>query len=81
MIFILILEADCGRDYVRVGGICVNVSLADATHGDIATKCAEIGAQPLVTKSNAEFFQIRVSVEMAASSFILNLTRPFILRK
>ena len=39
----------------------MNVSLADAAQGDMATKCGEIGAQPLVTNTKSEFFQIRVS--------------------
>ena len=41
---------------------CLNISHTLATQDEIAEKCSEIGATPLVTKSDAHYFQIKVSL-------------------
>ena len=55
-------DLDCGRGFVRIEDVCLNVSYASTTKDQIAEKCSEINATPLVTKSNALYFQMKVSL-------------------
>ena len=59
----IILDGDCGRGFNRIEDMCVNVSVISAAQTDIGSKCSDVGANvvPLVTKSAAFFYQLRVS--------------------
>ena len=69
-IFHLIVSGDCGRGFVRIEDVCVNVSIAEAADGGLIPKadltqaeCQQVcpTCTPLVTKSASFFFQLRVS--------------------
>ena len=47
--------------------MCLNISYAPAAESDIATKCGEIGATPLITSSSAVFIQTRAFLEEFAA--------------
>ena len=59
-IFNEIVDADCGKYFKKIEGKCVNISMEEVASTDIATKCAEINAVPLVTSSNGIFYQLKV---------------------
>ena len=59
-IFHKIIDADCGKYFKKIEGKCVNISMEEVASTDIATKCAEINAVPLVTSSNGIFYQLKV---------------------
>ena len=58
------LDSNCGRGFARIEDTCLNISHTLATQDEIAEKCSEIGATPLVTKSDAHYFQIKVSLHL-----------------
>ena len=57
--FALSLYSDCGRGFVRIEKTCVSISSEAVPKAEIVTKCNEIGATPLVTDSNAMFYQLK----------------------
>ena len=68
-IFHLIVSGDCGRGFVRIEDVCVNVSIAEAADGGLIPKtdltqaeCQKVcpTCTPLITKSASFFFQLRV---------------------
>ena len=68
--FHLTVSGDCGRGFVRIEDVCVNVSIAEAADGGIISKadlteteCQKVcpTCTPLITKSASFFFQLRVS--------------------
>ena len=58
------LDSNCGRGFARIEDTCLNISHTLATQDEIAEKCSGIGATPLVTKSDAHYFQIKVSLHL-----------------
>ena len=58
-IFWLFPCSDCGRGFVRIEKTCISISSEAVPKAEIVTKCNEIGATPLVTDSNAMFYQLK----------------------
>jgi hypothetical protein len=44
-----------------VEDVCMNVSYASVSKDKLSEECLKIGATPMITKSNAVYFQIKVS--------------------
>ena len=77
----LIVSGDCGRGFVRIEDVCVNVSIAEAADGGFIAKADLTQAEcqkvcptctPLITKSASFFFQLRVNQIFAVSNRIYN---------
>ena len=56
----LFSDADCGRGFVRIDDMCLNVSYAAVPKAKIEENCDKIGGKPMITRSASIFFQIRV---------------------
>ena len=67
------LDSNCGRGFARIEDTCLNISHTLATQDEIADKCSEIGATPLITRSDAHYFQMKVSLYSRASLFVFYL--------
>ena len=52
-------DADCGRGFKKIESACVNISSEAVASTEVTSKCAEIGAVPLITDSSAMFYQLK----------------------
>lgn len=57
--------------------VCLNVSYASVSKDKLSEECLKIGSAPLITKSNALYFQIKVSpfpyYQSRSYLFVINL--------